>query len=77
MIHKTSNIREILCAIEIQSIIRKYYEQLYTNKIGNLSILKEINAKYSLEGLMTEAPILWTRDVKSLMSPDVTHWKSP
>ena len=59
MIHKTSNIREILCAIEIQSIIRKYYEQLYTNKMGNLSILKEINAKYSLEGLMTEAPILW------------------
>ena len=41
MTHNTSNIREIACATEIQSIIRKYYEQLYTNKMGKQSILKK------------------------------------
>ena len=34
---------------------------------SNLSILKEISAKYSLEELMpTETPILWPADVKNL-----------
>ena len=34
---------------------------------SNLSILKEISAEYSLEGLMpTETPILWPADAKNL-----------
>ena len=32
---------------------------------SNQSIVKEINADYSLEGLMKPKPILWPSDVKS------------
>ena len=39
----------------------------WTARRSNLSILKEISAKYSLEELMpTETPILWPADVKNL-----------
>ena len=39
----------------------------WTASRSNLSILKEINPEYSLEGLMAEAetPILWPVDVKN------------
>ena len=39
----------------------------WTARRSNQSILKEINPKYSLEGLIAEAeaPIPWTADVKS------------
>ena len=33
--------------------------------ITNLSVLKEINPEYSLEGLMHKDPVLWLPDVKS------------
>ena len=44
----------------------------WTGRRSNLSILKEINPDYSLEGL--EAPILWSPDTKSQLirkDPDV------
>ena len=40
---------------------------LWTTRRSNQSVLKEINPKYSLEGLNAEAeaPIPWPADVKS------------
>ena len=42
----------------------------WTTRKSNQSILKEINPEYSLKRLMleAEAPILWPRDVKSLLT---------
>ena len=40
---------------------------LWTTRRSNQSVLKEINPKYSLEGLMVneaEAPVRWPPDVK-------------
>ena len=37
----------------------------HTARRSNQSIVKEINADYSLEGLMKPKPILWPPDVKS------------
>ena len=44
----------------------------WTTRRSNQSILKEINPEYSLEGLMlkTEAPILWSHDVKNCHAQD-------
>ena len=41
----------------------------WTVRRSDQSILKEINAEYSLEGLITEAeaPILWPLNAKSLL----------
>ena len=36
-----------------------------TSRTSNQSVLKEINAEYSLEGAEAEAPILWPLDVKN------------
>ena len=36
-----------------------------TARRSNKSIVKEINVKYSLEGLMAKVPILWPADTKS------------
>ena len=37
----------------------------WTAKRSNQSILKEVYPEYSLEGVITEAPILWPPDAKS------------
>ena len=37
----------------------------WTARRSNLSVLKEINPGYSLEGAEAEAPILWPPDAKS------------
>ena len=43
----------------------------WTARRSNQSILKEFNPEYSLEGLTdaeTEAPIIWSSDVKSQLT---------
>ena len=37
----------------------------WTARRSNQSILKEVYPEYSLEGVITEAPILWPPDAKS------------
>ena len=46
---------------------RRLFRVLWTEKRSNQSILKEINPKYSLEGLMVKlkGPILWPPDAKN------------
>ena len=48
-------------------VLEKILESPSDCKGSNLSILKEINPEYSLEGLIAEAkaPILWPPDAKS------------
>ena len=40
---------------EIQSVVRKYYEQLYANKLGNLDKIDKFLETYSLPKLNQEA----------------------
>ena len=53
---------------------RRLLKVPWTARRSNLSILKEINPEYSLEGLLAEAeaPVLWSPDGKSLWK-----WEEP
>ena len=44
---------------------RRLLRALWAARRSNLSVLKEINLEYSLEGPMLKAPILWPPDAKS------------
>ena len=48
-------------------VLEKTLESSLNARRSNQSMLKEINAEYSMEGLMAKAetPILWPPDVKS------------
>ena len=52
------------------SLTEKEFVKIIVNSSLDQSILKEINPKYSLEGLYTEAeaPILWPSDEKSQLT---------
>ena len=44
---------------------RRLFRVPWTARRSNQSIIKEINPDYSLEGLIAEAPIIWSPNVKS------------
>ena len=54
-INKIKNEREITTnTAEIKTIIREYYEQLYTNKMGNLEEMDKFLETYKLPELKQE-----------------------
>ena len=52
---------------------RRLFRVLWTEKRSNQSILKEINPKYSLEGLMLEIK----SNTLATWCEELTHWKRP